>query len=309
VRLRTKLAIAFALFAAVPLAAALVPVSRALSDALSAEHAARLDGAVRALDGELARLAREAAATVDELARGPEAETLARELASGAIAPADAAARAPEWMEARGLDVLAVAEPDGRIVSSGHLPGRAGDVDPDVAALLATAPGPAAPRVVARAAPEGVEPVLAVIAWAAVPGEAPLRLAGGLALGRERAGRLAALTGGEIVIRAADGSLLAEAAAPAHAAPPTRRSRPSRSASRPPGSRARDSWSSRPSSRRCSRACSPPARWARSSRRASRTRSRRSAPPRCGSRRATSERASRHAPPGRWASSCARSTA
>ena len=225
-RLRTKLAIAFALFAAVPLAAALVPVSRALSDALSAEHAARLDGAVRALDGELARLAREAAATIDELARGPDAEALARDLASGAVSPADAAVRAREWMEARGLDVLAVAEPDGRIVSSGHLPGRAGDVDPDVAALLATAPGRAAPRVVARAAPEGVEPVLAVVAWAAVPGDAPLRLAGGLALGQERAARLAALTGGEIAIRAADGALLAEAAAPAQTAAPARRGTP-----------------------------------------------------------------------------------
>ena len=337
-RLRTKLAIAFALFAAVPLAAALVPVSRALSDALSAEHAARLDGAVRALDGELARLAREAAATIDELARGPDAEALARDLASGAVSPADAAVRAREWMEARGLDVLAVAEPDGRIVSSGHLPGRAGDVDPDVAALLATAPGRAAPRVVARAAPEGVEPVLAVVAWAPVPGDAPLRLAGGLALGRERAARLAALTGGEIAIRAADGALLAEAAAPAQTAAPARRGtpaaaldaapdlasrlsarlgalgaparatrarpagRPRRHGRGPPhlrGTRARATRRrSRRSSPRSSPARSPRPRSARSSPRESRAPSRRSAPPRCASPRATSARASRRAPTG-----------
>ncbi|ABS27592.1 HAMP domain-containing sensor histidine kinase [Anaeromyxobacter sp. Fw109-5] len=211
--LRTRLALAFALFAAVPLAAALWPVSHALSGALSTEHAARLDGAARALDGELARLAREAGTAVDELARSADAEALARELGTGALAPADAAPRAREWMEARGLDVLAVAEPDGRVVSSGHLPGRAGDVDAEVAALLATPPSRAAPHRVMRAGPDGVEPVLALVAWAPVPGD-PLRVAGGLALGPERAARLAALTGGAIAIRAPDGALLADAAAP-----------------------------------------------------------------------------------------------
>jgi two-component system nitrogen regulation sensor histidine kinase NtrY len=213
VRLRTRLALAFALFAAVPLAAALWPVSHALSGALSTEHAARLDGAARALDGELARLAREAETAVDELASSADAEALARELGTGALAPADAAARAREWMDARGLDVLAVAEPDGRVVSSGHLPGRAGDLDAEVAALLATPPLRAAPHRVMRAGPDGVEPVLALVAWAPLPGD-PLRVAGGLALGPERAARLAELTGGAIAIRAPDGALLADAAAP-----------------------------------------------------------------------------------------------
>lgn len=50
-RLRTQLAALLALFAIVPLAAALVPVMRALSRALASEHAARLDGAARALTG------------------------------------------------------------------------------------------------------------------------------------------------------------------------------------------------------------------------------------------------------------------
>jgi len=213
VTLRRQLALAFALFAAVPLAAALVPVSRALSGALGAEHAARLDGAAAALAGELARLGADAESAAAELARGPDAEALARDLAAGRLDPADAARRAGEWMAARGLDVLAVIEPDGRVLSSGHLPGRAGDVDPDLAPILAGPPGVATGRLVARAGPDGVVPVLALVAWAPVePGG--LRVAGGLALGGERAHRLAALTGGAVRLLGPDGAVLAEAEGP-----------------------------------------------------------------------------------------------
>jgi signal transduction histidine kinase len=212
--LRAKLSVAFALFAAVPLGLALWPVSRALSRALEVEHLARLEAAARAVEGELARLGDEAARAVADLAASPEAEAFARDHAGAGLA--DEAARAAEWRDARGLDVLAVAEPDGRVLSSGHLPGRAGDLDPELAALFAAAPpGRSVPRVVSRAGPDGVEAVLALVAWRELPGGAtPLRLAGGAALARERADRLAALTGGAIAIRATDGALLAEAEPP-----------------------------------------------------------------------------------------------
>ena len=210
--LRAKLAVAFALFAAVPLAAALWPVARALSGALGAEHAARLDGAAAAIAGELARLGGDAEAAVADLAASAEAETLARELAAGRLEPAEAAGRAAEWMAARGLDVLAVLDADGRVISSGHLPGRAGDLDPDLAALLAGPARSAAPALVARAGPDGVAPALALVAWAPVDADG-VRAAAGLALGAERARRLADLTGGAVTIRAPDGALLAEASA------------------------------------------------------------------------------------------------
>ncbi len=230
--LRSKLGLAFALFAAVPLAAALLPVSRALSRSLDAEQSARLDTAARAVDGELRRLAGAAAEAVRDLARSAEAESLARDRDAGAARPAEVAGRAAEWMRARGLDVLTVAEPDGRVVSSGHLPGRAGDVDPDLADLFAQAPpGLAIPRLVPRAVPSGVEVVLAVVAWDDVRGaEPPLRVVGGTAFGPELAERLASLTGGAIAIRAADGSVLAEAAGPADEGPALRAWRRVRSA-------------------------------------------------------------------------------
>ncbi len=211
--LRARLSVAFAVFAALPLAATLWPVSRALSRALEAEHAARLDGAAHAVEGELARLAGQASMAVADLAASPEAEAFAREHAGGAAPAAEEAARAAEWGAARGLAVLAVTDPDGRVISSAHLPGRAGDVDPELAALYGAAPaGRAVARVVSRAGPDGVEPVLALVAWRELPtGAAPLRLAGGTALGRELAARLAALTGGAVAVRAADGAVLAQA--------------------------------------------------------------------------------------------------
>ncbi len=224
--LRAKLAVAFALFAAVPLAATFWPVSRALSRALEAEHAARLDAAARAVEREVARLGEVAGAAVADLARSPEAEALARAHATGTGDPAEEAERAAEWSAARALPVLALSEPDGRVLSSAHLPGRAGDVDPELVALFAAAPpGRAVPRVVSRAGPEGVLPEVALVAWADVTTDgAALRVAGGEPLGADLAARLAALTGGAVAIRAADGAALAEAGAPGvRAAGPWRR--------------------------------------------------------------------------------------
>jgi two-component system nitrogen regulation sensor histidine kinase NtrY len=217
VTLRRRLALAFTLFAAVPLAAALWPVSSVLTRALEAEHAARLDAAARAIEGELARLGDASAAALADLARSDEAEALAREHAAGLAAPAEEADRAAAWAAARGLDVLSLAEPDGRVLSSAHLPGRAGDLDPELRELFSTAgPGQAVPRLVSRAGPEGVAPVVALVAWSPVLAEKPaLRVAGGRAVGPELAARLAALTGGAIDIRDPRGAPLAEAAAPA----------------------------------------------------------------------------------------------
>jgi two-component system, NtrC family, nitrogen regulation sensor histidine kinase NtrY len=216
VSLRAKLTIAFAVFAAVPVLAMLWPVSRALSDALEAEYAARLDQAASAVEREYRRLAAEAAAAARETARSPEVEALARDRSQPGFDPAEAATRAAGWMQARGLDVLAVADAEGVVLSSGHLPGRAGDADPDLRVVFAGAPaGRAVPRAVARATPEGVEAGLAAVAWDAVPAaDPPLRVAAGLALGASFAARLAALTGGEVAVRSPDSARPVAEAAP-----------------------------------------------------------------------------------------------
>ncbi|HSN92276.1 MAG TPA: ATP-binding protein [Anaeromyxobacteraceae bacterium] len=218
--LRSKLALAFALFAAAPLAAALWPVSRALSQALEGEHAARLAASTRAVEGELARIGEAAGAALRDLSRGPEAEALARERARGSLDPPAAASLARDWAASRGLDVLAVADAEGRVLSSAHLPGRAGDVDPELLALFGTArPGEVVPRLVAVAGPDGVGPALALLAWEEVRGGGSLRLVGGIAVGEPLAARLASLIGGAVSVDAADGTRLAFGAAEDPAAP------------------------------------------------------------------------------------------
>jgi two-component system nitrogen regulation sensor histidine kinase NtrY len=203
--LRARLTLTFALFAALPVTAALWPVSRALSEALEAEYRARLEQAARAVNGEYRRLAEAAAAAAREVAQSPEVDALARDRGLAGSDPADTAARAAPWMRARGLDALVVADAGNVVISSGHLPGRAGDVDPDLRALVETTPaGRAVPREIARATPDGVEPALVAVAWAPVAGvEPPLRVAAGFALGPRFAERLAALTGGDVVVRPA----------------------------------------------------------------------------------------------------------
>ncbi len=198
--LRARLTLAFALFAALPLAAALWPVSRTLSRSLESEYAARLDGAARAVEGELGRLGALAAAAARELARGPELDALARDEAQGQLETSEAAPRAAGWMAARGLEVLAVTDGGARVISSGHLPGRAGDVDPELSALFAAAPpSRPIPWLVTRAGAEGLEPALALVAWEPVP-DSRLRVTAGLVLGPRFAARVAALAGGEVVV-------------------------------------------------------------------------------------------------------------
>ncbi|MBI5070998.1 MAG: HAMP domain-containing protein [Deltaproteobacteria bacterium] len=210
--LRTRLTLLFALFAALPMAAAMVPLSRALSEALAQEYAARLEQATQAVEGEVRRLGAEAAAAARELARSPEAGELAREWSDGLLEPADASARGPDWMAARGLDALALVEPRGRVVTSGHLPGRAGDVDPGLRDLLSSGPaGRPATRLLAVATPAGVEDLPFATAWEPLAGRPGLRAVAGVALGSRLAERAAALTGGEVAVRLGSGREVAVA--------------------------------------------------------------------------------------------------
>jgi signal transduction histidine kinase len=98
------------------------------------------------------------------------------------------------------------------VVTSGHLRGRAGDVDPSLREVLTASPaGRPAPRVLPRATAEGVEEGLFVAAWEPVPADRSLRAVAGIALDSRLAQRAAALTGGEVTVRLAGGKVLASA--------------------------------------------------------------------------------------------------
>lgn len=215
--LRARLSLWFALFAALPLLLVFAPVSAVLHLTLTQDHAARLEAAARAVDGELLRLGAAAADGVRDLAARPEAEGLAAELEAGLLSPPDAAARLASWGEARGLDVLSLCDAEGRVAASAHLPGRAGDLDPALARLLRSpAPGRAQPLLVERAGTAELTRVVALVGSARI-GAGPLRAVGGITLGEATAARLAALTGGVITLRDAAGATLARAAPPGRA--------------------------------------------------------------------------------------------
>jgi signal transduction histidine kinase len=212
VSLRARLTLLFASFAALPMAAATVPLSRALSEALDREYRSRLEEAAAAIEGEVHRLGAEAAGAARDLASSAELEAVVRDRRDGLLDPADAAGRGASWMAARGLDALAVTDAAGRVVTSGHLPGRAGDVDASLRELLAASPaGRPEPRVLPRATAAGVEEDLFVAAWEPVPLDRSLRAFAGVALGARLAQRAAALTGGEVTVRLAGGKVLASA--------------------------------------------------------------------------------------------------
>jgi nitrogen fixation/metabolism regulation signal transduction histidine kinase len=214
VTLRARLSLWFSLFAALPLLAVFVPVSLVLRQSLDREHSARLEAAVRAVEGELLRLSAAAAEGTRDLATRPETAALARALADGTAAPAEASAILAGWGTARGLDVLWLGEPDGRVVAAAHLPGRAGDVDPALARLLgSTPPGRAQLVRLERAGPVELERALGLAAWDRT-GDGTLRVAGGGVLGQATATRLATLTGGAVALRDAGGAILAEASRP-----------------------------------------------------------------------------------------------
>ncbi|MBF5042678.1 HAMP domain-containing protein [Aggregicoccus sp. 17bor-14] len=206
-RLRTRLALAFALLALVPLSL-VVPLSLArLRTTLSRELAARMQSATASVQESLGRSAQAAARAVDELAASEALEDLAREEAvrPGAGFRADTA---EQLMRSRGLGVLALLDGEGRTLSSGHLPARRGDVDPALFAVTRAAPdaseGPVPVRVEVRAA-AGLRPVPALVSARAVAGTGGrLWVVGGVLLDDGLAAHLARLSGAEVAFLLGD---------------------------------------------------------------------------------------------------------
>jgi len=214
VTLRARLTGWLALFAALPLLAVLAPVSFILRQSLEREQAARLETAIRAVEGELQRLASAAAAGTAELSALPDAIELARALSAGDASPPEASEALATWGQARGLDVVWLAEAGGRVAAAAHLPGRAGDVDAALTGLLASAPaGTAMPIRLERAGDGELTLAVALTAWQPIGAEG-LRVAGGVALSAGVVARLAQLAGGDALVRDPEGAPLAEASTP-----------------------------------------------------------------------------------------------
>jgi nitrogen fixation/metabolism regulation signal transduction histidine kinase len=136
-RLVTRLALAFGLIAALPLM--VVPlVIQAVSDSYDRTFARDLEEATKLVRSELDRMK----ADVVERTRAATRSSLLPEInrrLDGLEGSALVDLAGPALSES-GLDILEVVERDGRILLSGHLPARMGDIDPLAQKLLAESP-------------------------------------------------------------------------------------------------------------------------------------------------------------------------
>jgi nitrogen fixation/metabolism regulation signal transduction histidine kinase len=203
-RLRTRLALAFALLALVPLAV-VVPLTIArLRTTLTRELSGRMQGATTSAQEALERSATGARRAVEELVDSPAMEDLARE-ARDRPTRAIQAGTAEALMKSRGLTVLALFDGNGTTLSSGHLPARRGDPDPALFAVTREkSPKPVPVRVNVRT-DAGLREMPALVTARPVDyGDLRLWAVGGVLLDDSLAQHLARLTQAEVTIRAGD---------------------------------------------------------------------------------------------------------
>ncbi|HLL01502.1 MAG TPA: ATP-binding protein [Myxococcaceae bacterium] len=216
-RLRTRLALAFAVLGLVPLTVVVPVTVNRLRSTLSRELETRMEGATTSAQESLERSGERARRAVEELVESTAMEDLARD-AHERPTRAIQADTAEGLMRTRGLTVLSLFDKQGTTLSSGHLPARRGDPDPALFAVTQQkSPKPVTVRVSVRGA-EGLREVPALVTARPVDyGDLRLWAVGGVLLDEGVAQHLARLTQAEVSLRSAD-SVVARAGT---AAPPT----------------------------------------------------------------------------------------
>ncbi len=216
-RLRTRLALAFALLAVVPLALVVPPTIAKVSARFSKELESRLKSSSEMAELVLADLRRTARAAVEDILAGVVLEDFARELRAQEPSPQRLAA-AERLMRSRGLSVLSLLDEKGITLSSGHLPARVGDPDPSLFAAAHSSASDAVVALVEVRDESGVRHLPALVAARPFDyGELRLWVVGGYRLDSQLADQLSRMTGARVEI-SADEVVVASAGA---AEPPT----------------------------------------------------------------------------------------
>jgi nitrogen fixation/metabolism regulation signal transduction histidine kinase len=209
-RLRTRLALAFALLALVPLAVMVPFTLTQLRANLSRGLDARMDAATASAQEALERAAANARRAVEELVESPALEDLARE-ARESPARAIRADTAQALMKSRGLTVLSLFDRKGTTLSSGHLPARRGDPDPALFSVTREKSPKPVPVKVAVRGDEGLREVPALVTARPVDyGDSRLWAVGGVLLDQGLAAHLSRLTGAEVSLLS-EGNVVAKA--------------------------------------------------------------------------------------------------
>ena len=198
-RLRTRLSLAFAALAVLPLLISVPFVARRLRTTFDRALERRADSAAALVTASAQRLRARVVEAVAAAAADKGAEELARALQGPGPLPPPDAARA--LAEGRGLSVLALLDASGQVRSSAHFPARTGDVDRGLLAALQAPSGVPVVADVQVSAPEGPRVWPALLSARSVEGVPGAFLVGGVLLDGALAAALAAESGAEVEVR------------------------------------------------------------------------------------------------------------
>jgi signal transduction histidine kinase len=144
VRLKTKLTLAFALVAVVPIFGVSVVAHTLIAHSYQLNFRRTLEEAQAEAEREFAREAGEIEATTARLGRAdePMVGALLLELAKGPLEDEDERdlqAKVAALLNTTGLDILELTDERGQVLAAGHFPGRVGEVDQQALELIARA--------------------------------------------------------------------------------------------------------------------------------------------------------------------------
>jgi nitrogen fixation/metabolism regulation signal transduction histidine kinase len=203
-RLRTQLALAFALLAVAPLALVVPWSIGRLRAILATDLQSRLASARTVATTVLREMEASSRIAVEDIAGSASLEDFARELRTASSAE-ERLATAERLMRSRGLSVLSLFSSDGMTLSSGHLPARVGDPDPTLFAIAQSGAKEAVATTVELRDESGLRraPAL-VVARPFDYGELTIWVVGGQILDSRLAMQLAQMTGARVEISSAD---------------------------------------------------------------------------------------------------------
>ncbi|MFL5321622.1 MAG: histidine kinase, partial [Myxococcaceae bacterium] len=207
-RLRTRLALAFAVLSIVPLSLVVPVALRDLRRTLSTELDTHVQVASNAAETVLDRTRADVRRSVEELSESVALEDVAKEIHQGG--GSRTATAGERLMKSRGLTVLSLFDKKGITLSSGHLPARLGDPDEALFAVTRRTDRETVPVLVEIRDEKGLRKVPALVTARDMDyGEVKIWVVGGVLLDASLASHLSSLTGARVEIDNPDSTLVA----------------------------------------------------------------------------------------------------
>lgn len=202
-RLRTRLALAFAVLSVVPLTLVVPVALRDLRRTLSTELDTHVQVATNAAGTVMDRTRADVRRAVEELAESVALEEVAKEIHQGG--GSRTATAGERLMKSRGLTVLSLFDKKGITLSSGHLPARLGDPDDALFAVTRRTDKATTSVLVEVRDEKGLRKVPALVTAREMDyGDVKVWVVGGVLLDAQLASHLANLTGARVEIRQKD---------------------------------------------------------------------------------------------------------